>query len=103
VSEAAASTVIVWTVGERIRKAREDMGWKQSDLAAELRVDRSTIAGWENNSHTPSYIAIKAVSDVTDKPSWWIEGHDTPPSGGVPTLSDRRSRNRREQARPGSR
>lgn len=102
-SEAAAIHQVVWTIGERIRKAREDRGWTQGDLAGELHVDRSTVAGWERNSHRPSYIAMRAIADITGVPQWWLEGNDTPPSGGVPKLQDRRSRSRREQVVPASR
>lgn len=96
-SEAAfdePQTLVIWSVGERIRKAREDHGWKQTDLAGELRVSRTTIGGWENNEHPASHLALRAISDLTGKPLWWLEGYDVQPSGGVPSLQDRRSRNR---------
>lgn len=98
-SEAAVTTTttVIWTIGERIRKAREDRGWTQADLAGELQVDRSTIAGWENNSHRPTFIAFRAIADVTGKEHWWLQGHDSPPPEGITRLQDRRSRKLREQ------
>jgi transcriptional regulator with XRE-family HTH domain len=34
-------------IGERIRSAREDQGWTQDQLAAEVGVSRSAVAQWE--------------------------------------------------------
>lgn len=97
-SEATAiENQIVWSIGERIRKAREDIGWLQKDLADELHVDRSTIAGWENNIHPPSFLATRAIAELTGKPQWWLQGHDERPPEGITRLQDRRTRVRREQ------
>jgi transcriptional regulator with XRE-family HTH domain len=34
-------------IGARIRQAREDQGWTQDQLAAEVGVSRSAVAQWE--------------------------------------------------------
>ena len=34
-------------IGARIRTAREDLGWTQDQLAAEVGVSRSAVAQWE--------------------------------------------------------
>ena len=63
----------IWTRGDRIRKAREFAGLKQADLAALLHVGRSTIAGWENDLHRPSYTDLAAIAEHASVPFEWIE------------------------------
>ena len=41
------------TVSGRIRKAREAKGWTQSYLAKKIRVNTSTICGYETDRITP--------------------------------------------------
>lgn len=72
-SMAASTTIPTWTLGERIRKARESSGLKQSDLAPKLRVSRTAIAGWESGTHRPSYSALVLLADITGVPVEWIE------------------------------
>lgn len=66
-----------YTLGENIRKAREDMGWKQSDLAVRVKTSRAAIAGWENNTHRPSALALDKIAELTGYP---VEFFD--PTGG---------------------
>ena len=42
------------TVGEWVRAQREELGVKQEELAAELRVSDSTISGYESGRTTMS-------------------------------------------------
>ena len=42
-----------FTLGEMIRKAREDMGWEQQGLADRLHCGRSTVAEWERTAVQP--------------------------------------------------
>jgi transcriptional regulator with XRE-family HTH domain len=65
-----------WTFGERLRKAREDAGLTQTEMAAHFRCGRSTIAGWEGGAHHPDYLALKGWAEVTDVPLGWIEHGD---------------------------
>lgn len=58
----------VYSLGERIRKAREDMGWLQSDLADAVKKSRATIAGWENNAHRPSALELDFIAELTGYP-----------------------------------
>lgn len=71
-----------WTVGERIRKAREDSRLRQADLAARLHVARATVANWENNSARPHWLIMREVATVTHVPMWWLLGLDGPPEQG---------------------
>lgn len=57
--------IAVFSMGERIRKAREDKGWHQEDLADGVKKSRATIAGWENNKHKPSRLEIDIIAELT--------------------------------------
>lgn len=58
----------VFSLGERIRKAREDMDWQQADLADGVKKSRATIAGWENNKHRPSKLELDFIAELTGYP-----------------------------------
>lgn len=58
----------VYTLGENIRKAREDMGWKQSDLAVRVKKSRAAVATWESNKHRPSELELDKIAEVTGYP-----------------------------------
>lgn len=65
-----------WTFGDRLRKAREFAGLKQSDMAARFRVGRSTIANWEAERNTPGYLALEKWAEVTGVPLDWLNGDE---------------------------
>lgn len=69
----------VWTVGDRLTKAREWAGMTQADIAAALKIGRRSIVRYES-SETPPRPVVIAYSAVTGAPLWWIEG-TTPPEG----------------------
>jgi len=48
------ATVPQWTLGDRMRKAREHAGLKQAELAEEIGVGRTSIVNYESGSTTPS-------------------------------------------------
>ena len=61
-----------WTVGDRLRKAREAAGLRQVDLCTQLHVARATIAGWENDQHKPTFLAIERWAQITGVPVNWL-------------------------------
>jgi len=54
------------TVGILIQRARHRKGWTQAQLAAELKVSKSTVANWERGEHFPLRYAgaIEAVLEI---------------------------------------
>jgi len=82
-----------YTLGENIRKAREDMGWKQSDLAVRVKVSRAAIAGWENNSHRPSALAIDKIAELTGYPVGFFVGHGPEDGGDIAPVTIGQLRN----------
>ena len=70
-----------------IRKAREDKGWFQGDLAERLHCERSTVAGWENNTHKPNHATLQMIADLTGYPIETFAGVTVTPRS-VPTPLD---------------
>jgi len=46
-------------LGERIRSARAELGWKQKHLAAEVRVEPITVSRWERGATTPDLRSLR--------------------------------------------
>lgn len=93
---ASARTVVpTWSAGDRLSKARKEAGIGVGAMAERLGVDASTISRWERAKRVQRMV-VRLYSLETRVPEWWLEGADsiTDPSGGVPKLSDQRSRNR---------
>lgn len=52
------------SVGARIRAARQARGWRQSDLAAAVRVSRSAVAQWETDRAGQGRDHLGGVAEV---------------------------------------
>lgn len=71
----------IWTLQDRIRKAREQAGFKQDELAQLLGTTRQTLGRWENGSHVPTKKALKLLAKATDVPlSWLLDDEPSPRS-----------------------
>lgn len=46
-----------WTLGDRLRKSREDAGYDQEQMAALMDVSASTISAWERDESQPRKIS----------------------------------------------
>lgn len=79
----SSNRVPTFSLGERIRKAREDQGLSQQAFANALGVDRKTLGGWENGKHHPSYGDLMLVSSVADVSLEWLAGDLYRPTSGV--------------------
>jgi transcriptional regulator with XRE-family HTH domain len=72
-----AYTVPEWTVGDRLRKARESAGIGVAEMALRLGVSRNTITNYEHDHRAPSLRALREWSAITGVPiSWLIEGDE---------------------------
>jgi transcriptional regulator with XRE-family HTH domain len=61
-------------LGDRIRSARADRGWKQKHLAAEVSVEPITVSRWERGATTPDLDVLSLVADATGKPlSYFVD------------------------------
>lgn len=69
------TTTPVWTLGDRIRKARETAGYgSQAELAAAAGLSRATISNAENGRHTPHPLALRAIAEACHVPVGWLIG-----------------------------
>lgn len=53
---------IAWSIGQRIRAAREQKGWTQEDLANRTGIARANIARLESGRHAPKIETLRRVA-----------------------------------------
>lgn len=75
--------VPTFSLGERIRKAREDLGLSQLRFATALGIDRKTVGNWEAGRNQPRYGDLMLISSVTDVSLEWLAGELFRPEFGV--------------------
>jgi transcriptional regulator with XRE-family HTH domain len=71
--------VPVWTIGDRLRKAREDRGLTQPELADLIGVSRSTVGNYEvgqTTRHMP--IVLRGWAEATGVPLTWLTTGNAP-------------------------
>lgn len=85
-----------WTVGDRLRKARELLNLDQGQFAELIGVSRGTVSNYERGTidrYRP--IVMRAWALATDVSAEWLESgmaHPTPPDpGGGAAMPRRRS------------
>jgi len=54
------------TLGERLRKAREDLKKKQTDIAAEMKRKQPTVVAWERDQAVPSMRDLRPLDELLD-------------------------------------
>jgi transcriptional regulator with XRE-family HTH domain len=69
-------------VGDRIRTARAEKGWKQKNLAAEVSVEPITVSRWERGATTPDLRVLGLVAEATGKPLSFFVGEDGAAASG---------------------
>jgi len=78
-------------VGERIKAARAERGWKQKHLAAEVSVEPITVSRWERGATTPDLHVLGLVADATGKPISYFVGEEAAAPAGE-SLADATAR-----------
>lgn len=81
-------SIPAWTFGDRLRKARREVGLGQAEFADALGVGRQAYAAWESDRNTPRDITGMAeqLERVTGVPRAWFLGwmdNPTTPDGGT--------------------
>lgn len=78
--------VPVWTRGDRLRKARLELGLNTREFAQLIGVSPKTVNNAENDAHDVRKIVLNAWSAATNVPVEWLESGDAPSGGpGGPT------------------
>ena len=52
------------SIGEKIRKAREEKGITQAEAAERLMVSRQTVSNWENERSLPDILSVIRMSEL---------------------------------------
>jgi len=76
-----AGEVPAWTLGDRLRKAREHARLSQEDLAAQLDMNRATISNYETGKHPPARVTVLSWAMICGVDPEWLMGPN--PGGGV--------------------
>ncbi|HET9545912.1 MAG TPA: helix-turn-helix transcriptional regulator [Gaiellaceae bacterium] len=79
-------------LGERIRAARAERGWKQKHLAAEVSVEPITVSRWERGATTPDLEVLRLVAGATGKPLSFFVDEGAPSAQASPGLADAATR-----------
>ena len=76
-----------WSLGDRIRKARDIAGMNQHDFAVAIGVPDGSLANWETDRAKPRDIVAvaKRIELLTRIPAGWVLGIENSPDGGGPT------------------
>lgn len=78
-------TVPVWTVADRLRKARVSAGLAQRDLAQLIDYSHGAIAQWESGNRQVRPRVLKLWALATNVPYEWLSYGDSPPTPGGTT------------------
>lgn len=63
----------MWTIGDRLAKAREFADLTQEQMAKRLQIGRRSIVRYETSGSPPRSIVI-SYSAITGVPLWWFDG-----------------------------
>ena|SRR5665647_1187241 len=81
----AVGVIPEFTVGDRLRKAREHIGMDQIPFADELGVSRGTVSNYESGATTHlKPIVVRAWALRTGVPAEWLLTGTTNPRPGDP-------------------
>jgi transcriptional regulator with XRE-family HTH domain len=70
--------------GERLRKAREDKGLSQSELADKAGFQPSAIAHFESGRRSPSFDNLRRIADALALTIDFLLGRETEPRSAGP-------------------
>lgn len=77
-ADSGTGVIPSFTIGDRLRKAREQTGMTTRDFAAALGVSQSTITNAENERSKTRRITLLMWSNVTGVPVEWLETGECP-------------------------
>lgn len=71
--QTAAGQIPVWTLSDRLRKARELNGWEMGDLADRIGIHRQSIGSYESGKTVPRRPVLLAWAMATGVDRVWLE------------------------------
>lgn len=76
----ASGAIPAFTMGDRLRKAREQTGMTTRNFAETMGVSQSTITNAENDNCKTRRITLLMWSQVSGVPVQWLETGEVPES-----------------------
>jgi transcriptional regulator with XRE-family HTH domain len=77
-----AGRIPVWTLADRLQKARETSGLDQFELAERMGISRRSVSNYERGVTRPRVIVLNAWAMATGVDRHWLLDEDVP--GGAP-------------------
>ena len=74
--------VPVFTLSDRLRKAREVAGLKQATMAKEIGISHRSVTSYESGATVPRLIVLKAWAMRCGVPLQWLETGEAPSPDG---------------------
>lgn len=71
-----------WTLGDRIRKARQISGLTQDELAQVLSIGKRTLLRYENDERPAKSAHLYVIALRTKVPLSWLVHGEAPATGG---------------------
>src|SRR6478752_4288999 len=75
-------------LGEKIRTARAEKGWKQKHLAAQVDVEPITVSRWERGATRPDLNVLHQLAEATGKPVSYFVGGDEQETPAASSLDE---------------
>lgn len=72
----------MWTIGDKLRKARVDAGLEQAELATEIGISRNTVRNYEAEKTTPRRPVLLAWAMRTGVSLEWLTQDERPGPDG---------------------
>lgn len=79
----------LFTLAEKIKQLREQLGYTQSELARKLKLTRSSINGWEMGLSVPSTAVVVELAKVFNVSTDYLLGLDNNASINITGLSEK--------------
>lgn len=76
-------TVPAWSLGDRLRKARETAGLTQQELADQIEVARASVVNWETGRFAPRRYVLVSWALACGVSFEWLAGSPHPPVTNV--------------------
>jgi len=79
-------SIPVWTLSDRLRKAREYAGLTQGELSVRIDTSRRSISSYEAGLSAPRWPVLLAWALACGVDSRWLRGENDPPPAVSPTF-----------------
>lgn len=73
----AVAEALLWSLGDRLRKARQAAHLEQADLAAAIGRSRATVSAWERDRGEPGASDLVKWATATKTTVSWLVGEQS--------------------------